>query len=121
MVLQLLSLLYTLFISAQFSTYSIAEATLNFVRPSDNVSCTFHQLAHCLTLSEYADKRDQYFLDNTTFVFLPGVHHLDVALNLENLSNVELNVSDDMNAVDPIKISFRNMQVSHGQIATTFK
>ena len=57
-----------------------------FVTPSDNVICGSQ--SPCLTLNEYAREADQYFVDNTTFIFLPGVHHLDLQLNLESLSNV---------------------------------
>ena len=57
-----------------------------FVTSSDNVTCS--SKSPCLTLNKYAREADQYFVDNTTFIFLPGVHHLDLQLNLENLSNV---------------------------------
>ena len=57
-----------------------------FVTPSDNVTCGSQ--SPCLTLNEYAREAEQYFVDNITFIFLPGVHHLDLQLNLENISNL---------------------------------
>ena len=65
---------------------SLTVAKEVFVRPSENVTCSSQ--SPCLTLNEYAREADKYFRDNTTFIFLPGVHHLDLQLNLESLSNL---------------------------------
>ena len=65
---------------------SLTVAKEVFVRPSNNVTCSSQ--SPCLTLNEYVREADQYFVDNTTFIFLPGVHHLDVHLKLKNLSNL---------------------------------
>ena len=67
---------------------SLTVAKEVFVTPSENVTCSSQ--SPCLTLNEYAREADLYFVDNTTFIFSPGVHHLDVQLNLENLSNLTL-------------------------------
>lgn len=63
-----------------------------FVRPSENQTCPAQP---CLTLNDYARQANQYFLDNTTFVFLSGVHRLDIRLRLENISNVSLIVLNE--------------------------
>ena len=65
---------------------SLTVAKEVFVTPSDNVNCSFK--SPCLTLNEYAREADKYFVNNTKFIFLPGVHYLDVQVSLENLSNV---------------------------------
>ena len=57
-----------------------------FVKPENDINCTYQP--SCLTLNEYVTQKEQYFLDNTTFMFLPGFHQLDVQLNVENLSNI---------------------------------
>ena len=44
----------------------------------------------CLSFNEYAREKDRYILDGTTFVFLSGVHQLDLRLRLENVSNISL-------------------------------
>jgi predicted outer membrane repeat protein len=45
----------------------------------------------CLTLNEYASNSSQYFVSNTTFVFLQGDYQLlDVELKLEGLQNISL-------------------------------
>ena len=64
------------------------NAELAFVKPNSSVSCTSSQQRPCLTFNEYAQQVDQYFVDNTTFLFLPGTHELDAPLNLKDLSNV---------------------------------
>ena len=62
------------------------NAELAFVRPNTSVPCAGSQQP-CLTFNEYAQV-DQYFVDNTTFLFLPGTHQLDVELDLKSLSNI---------------------------------
>lgn len=44
----------------------------------------------CLSFSDYARGKDQYFLDGTSFMFLSGSHQLDLQLQLENVSNMSL-------------------------------
>ena len=44
----------------------------------------------CFIFNDYARDKTQYFLDGTSFVFLSGVHQLDLQLNLENISNISL-------------------------------
>ena len=63
--------------------------SIAYVRPSsaNNVTCPDQP---CLTFSDYAREKDHYFLDGTTFVFLPGVHQLDLQLWVENVSNLSL-------------------------------
>ena len=66
------------------------NAELAFVRPNSSVSCTNSQQRPCLTFNKYAEQVDQYFIDHTTFLFLPGIHELDAPLDLEGLSNISL-------------------------------
>ena len=61
------------------------DAEKAFVSPSQNVTCSAQP---CLRLNDYAREVNQYFLDNTTFMFLSGVHQLNIYLRLENISNV---------------------------------
>ena len=42
----------------------------------------------CITFTDYIANKS--IVDNTTFIFLHGTHHLDIPLNLVNLSNVSL-------------------------------
>ena len=64
---------------------SSAKGT-NFVRPS-----AFGNL----TLDDYAMEADKYFVDNSTFIFLPGIHHLNVLLDLKDITNVAFLVSEE--------------------------
>ena len=74
------------------------NAELAFVRPNSSVSCASPQQRPCLTFNEYAQQVDQYFVDNTTFLFLPGTHELDAPLNLKDLSNVSFAPLNDLDA-----------------------
>ena len=65
-----------------------ADFEVVYVRSSDNVTCTAHP---CFTFSEYATEVNQYFKDNTTFLFMAGIHHLNTSLHIENVSEVRLN------------------------------
>ena len=78
------------------------NAELAFVRPNTSVACAGSQQP-CLTFNEYAQQLDQYFIDNTTFLFQPSTHKLDVQLELEGLSNVAF-VSLDKNDAQNIQI-----------------
>ena len=43
---------------------------------------------HRMVISEYVIEMNQYFTDNTSFIFLSGDHHLDTPLNIMNVSDV---------------------------------
>jgi predicted outer membrane repeat protein len=77
-----------------FPTAVNAELAFS-VRPNSSVSCASPQQRPCLTFNEYAQQVDQYFVDNTTFLFLTGTHELDVQLDLEGLSNISFAPLDD--------------------------
>ena len=73
-----------------------------FVRPSKNETCQVHP---CFTLNDYAREANQYFLDNTVFIFLSGIHQLDIGLRVDNVSNVSfivLNKTQD----DTVQVVF---------------
>ena len=83
------------------TTYA-ALVNTSFVKPSEpsNVSCTSHP---CLTLNEYANEADRYFVDNTTFLFMPGVHWLDKSIRLEYISNLVFQVAgEELNSSDTL-------------------
>ena len=64
------------------------SAEVAFVRPNSSVSCASSSQQPCLTFNEYAQQVDRYFVDKTTFIFLPGTHQLDFQLDLKDLSNI---------------------------------
>ena len=84
-------------LSAIVTHYSIFSTNAEnvFVRPSEfeDVTCPYQP---CLTLNDYARETDQYIVDNTTFLFLPGIHQLDIQLYLENVSNTAFLVFDEL-------------------------
>ena len=70
----------------------------------DSENCSSQ--VHCpRTLNEYANEVDQYFLDNTTFTFMPGIHQLSVPLRLDGLSNVVLRAMDAENVTLQVTFS----------------
>ena len=81
-------LLLTVLISAP----STNDGAIAYVRSSNHATCPDQP---CLMLNEYAREQDQYFLDGASFVFLPGIHQLDLQLQLENISNVSLSVLEE--------------------------
>ena len=80
-------LLLTMIYSAALPTNDGAIAIEYYVRPSSASSATCPDQP-CLTFNDYAREKDQYFLDGCSFVFLSGVHQLDLRLQLESISNV---------------------------------
>ena len=67
-----------------------SQSLIKYVTPTRNNSSLCPQSEQCITLNEYAADPEEYFLSNTTFIFLPGTHQLDTDIRLENLQNVSL-------------------------------
>ena len=53
------------------------------------LSCP-HNSINCSTLSEYAQEAELYFTSNTTMVFLPGDHVLDMNVTLRNVARLTM-------------------------------
>ena len=81
-------LLLTIF----FSHLSTNDGTIAYVKSSSNVTCPDQP---CLILNDYAREQDQYFQDGTLFMFLSGVHQLNLRLHLVHISNVSLGVLEE--------------------------
>ena len=97
---------YIYFVTAWFgSVIHTSAAGENFVRPSEfeNQTCQFHP---CLPLDDYVREADQYFVDDTIFIFLPGTHQLNVSLDLKGKSNITLLVRDDEESRDDVSLVF---------------
>ena len=71
----------------------------------ENSTCPYQP---CLMLSEYASEVDQYFVNESTFVFLPGTHALDNQLHIKNVSGIHFIAIDQRDSdAQPVKILFR--------------
>lgn len=59
--------------------------------PADT-SCSLcpHNSTHCATLSEYAKEAELYFTSNTTIVFLPGDHTLEMNITVANIDRLRM-------------------------------
>ena len=68
------------------------------------MSCASPQQQPCLTFNEYAQQVNQYFVDDTIFLFLPSTHELDIplVLNIISLKNVPL--SEGINESDAVQL-----------------
>ena len=81
------------------------------VTPTDNscsgTSCP-HNSIKCTTVSEYAQEAESYFISNTTMVFLPGDHVLDINIIVANV--VKLTIRGESSS-DSIATVVRNGSV----------
>ena len=59
------------------------------VTPEISTPCNTAGIQYpCLTLNDYVHDTKQFFLNDSTFYFSPGNHHLNVGLNLTGVHNV---------------------------------
>ena len=75
LLLLLLSLLHT----TTSSVYTVV--------PDDHYNTTCH---HCHNLQHYLLNTTKYFTSNTQLLFLPGLHHLNTDLIIQNFHNISL-------------------------------
>ena len=77
-------LFFLVIVSHSSKTFS---ASTVYVKPySYEVACPDEP---CLTFGDYTSELDTYFISNTTFIFLPGIHKVEFNLRLENVSKME--------------------------------
>ena len=79
---------------------SLMMVNYMYVKPFARASPCSAVQRPCLTLNEYANDSNEYFVNNTRFYFYPGIHRLKYSLLLVNLHNVSfLNWPNDDQAV----------------------
>ena len=80
-----------------FTVFNV-KSKITYVRPNSeyNASCPSQP---CLTFNEYAEAMEQYIVDNTTFIFLPGYHNLNMSLRIENTSGLVFHADDNATQV----------------------
>ena len=70
---------------------------------------------HCATLTEYAQEAALYFTSNTTMVFLPGDHVLDLNITVANVASLTMHGESSLGNVPtvvcsgPVGLLFSNM------------
>ena len=84
------SALFVLVAALLLSTLSCCSAeNVYCVTPTvpANTSCSScpHNATHCATLSEYAQETELYFTSNTTMIFLPGDHTLNMNITAASI------------------------------------
>ena len=80
--------LVVLIISSDSFTFGMSNKfpLKNYVSPNKTSRCSGNW-SPCLTLQEYADQPDVYFINNTIVYFEPGSHQLNSTLKLSNVHN----------------------------------
>ena len=81
-------LVAALFISTP--SYCSAENVYCVTPNATSCSSCPHNSTNCTTLSEYAQEAELYFTSNTTMVFLPGNHTLNVNITVANVSRLTM-------------------------------
>ena len=71
-------------------SYCSAENAYCVTPTATSCSSCPHNSTHCATLSEYAKEAELYFTSNTTMVFLPGNHALDMNMTVANVTSLTL-------------------------------
>ena len=91
MDVQLIGILASLFMTIIVSAGS-SMANNFYAAPAisdGNVTlCQQYPVTQCLTFNQYIVNQEQYFHSNTTFIFLPGSHHLNSSLRLNDVQNI---------------------------------
>ena len=74
------------------STLSCCSAENVYCVTPTGTSCSTcpHNSTHCATLSQYTQQAESYFTSNTTMVFLPGDHTLDMNITVANISRMTM-------------------------------
>ena len=64
--------------------------TILYVTPTVSTLCPSHPLYSCHTLSEYVENATEYFVSNTTMIFLPGEHTLKTQANISTVTSFSM-------------------------------
>ena len=83
---------YTFVAALLISILSYCSAEKVYCVTSTATSCSScpYNSTHCTTLSEYAREAELYFTSNTTMVFLPGDHALDINITVANVAGLTM-------------------------------
>jgi len=71
-------------------SYCSAEDVYCVTPTATSCSSCPHNSINCATLFEYVQEAEMYFISNTTMVFLPGEHFLDVNFTVANVTRLKM-------------------------------
>ena len=71
-------------------SYCSAENVYCVTPTATSCSSCPHNSTHYTTLSEYAQEAELYFTSDTTMVFLPGDHVLDINITVANVTRLTM-------------------------------
>ena len=74
-----------------------------YILPSNSPSTPCHHAFPCLTLSQFATNSTLIYVSNTSLIFLPGNHSLDVVMSVTNVTELTmLSLSSTSNSLSSI-------------------
>ena len=62
----------------------------NYIFPNSSILCRTTVQHPCLTLNDYANNVDTYFVNDSTFVFIPGNHKLSLGVTIRGVHNISI-------------------------------
>ena len=86
----------------------ISSESINYVKAlNSEYVCP---LEPCLILDDYLQESEMYFRSDSTFVFLPGIHHMEINLRLKNVSRISWigiakSVSQNISAINLVHLT----------------
>ena len=84
---------FFVFFTTRCASTALNDMHICYVLPrgASNSSCPV-DLNPCFDINNYVQHISKYFVSNTTFIFLPGTHILDIAglFNVQNIDNLKL-------------------------------
>ena len=97
---------------------SIRATVVYHIKNSTNSPCPEDP---CLTLPQFAANPEVYLESNTTLVFLPGKHHLDVHVNISTISNLSLySLTNSISSCCPTVLCEQNAGINFSTIDSIF-
>ena len=109
-------LIYVLVAALLINTFPYCFATKVYcVTPTATSCSSCPHYTHCATLSEYAQEAEIYFTSNTTMVFLPGDHVLDMNITVANVARLTMHGESSPDSIatvvrnGSVGFSFTNM------------
>ena len=67
----------------------------NYIFPNNSILCGTTVRHPCLTLNDYVNNVDTYFVNDSAFIFISGNHQLSVGVSIRGVHNISINGLSD--------------------------
>lgn len=86
----------------------VSADSINYVKALNSEDIC--PLEPCLVFDDYLKESEMYFRTDSTFIFLPGIHHMKINLRLKNISRISLigiaeSVSQNISVINLVHLS----------------